>query len=59
MAVNLISPPLVYNPLFYLYPDEADVFRDEVMDTQFILGRELMGAPILNKDELVRKAYFP
>jgi alpha-glucosidase/lysosomal alpha-glucosidase len=37
----------VFNPLFYVYPDEADVFRDEVLDTQFMLNRELMAAPIL------------
>lgn len=52
-------PTLVFNPLFYIYHDDKEVFRDEVMDTQFIIGDSLMATPILRKDELVRKAYFP
>ncbi|CAD8187090.1 unnamed protein product [Paramecium pentaurelia] len=48
----------IINPLFFVFPQDNMSYRDFVMDTQFIIGNELMGAPILD-ESITRKAYFP
>ncbi|CAD8111009.1 unnamed protein product [Paramecium sonneborni] len=48
----------IINPLFFIFPNDYLTYRDFVMDTQLIIGEELMGAPILNEG-VTRIAYFP
>lgn len=39
---------LVYRPLFADFPTDDQVFVDEVLETQFIIGKEIMVTPILH-----------
>ncbi|CAD8093798.1 unnamed protein product [Paramecium sonneborni] len=48
----------IINPLFFIFPKDYLTFRDFVMDTQLMIGNELMGVPILDEG-VTRNAYFP
>ena len=44
--------------MFFLFSDDENTLLDEVMDTQVMIGYELMATPILNEG-YIRHAYFP
>lgn len=46
---------LIHRPVVYEYPDDRNA---EVLDTQYLFGRELMIAPVLNEEGYVR-TYLP
>ena len=48
----------IYNPLLYIFPLDDNNYKDEIADTQFMVGDSLMGAPILNQGETSREVYF-
>jgi hypothetical protein len=37
----------IFNPLFFVFPLDSNNYVDEIADTQFIIGNNLMAAPIL------------
>lgn len=39
----------VYQPVFFHYNKDQEVFSDDVSETQFMLGNELMFAPVVEK----------
>lgn len=49
----------VFRPLFFNFPDDNECLKDEVMNKQFMLGKELMASPVLSQGETSVQAYFP
>lgn len=45
-------------PLLMVF-DDLDSMKQEVIKSQFMLGEELMAAPILEEDSFRREVYFP
>ena len=37
----------IYNPLFLIYPLDNNNYVDDIAETHFLIGNNLMGAPIL------------
>lgn len=48
----------IYNPLFLMYPQDSMNFVDEIAETHFLIGNNLMGAPILEEGSTSRYVYF-
>lgn len=61
MKGTSIVPSLVkvYRPLFFEFPEDSIAYNDDVLDTQILIGKELMSAPIVEKGVVIRKAHFP
>ncbi|CAK60057.1 unnamed protein product (macronuclear) [Paramecium tetraurelia] len=49
----------IFRPVFFEFNDDVNLFKDEVLDTQFLIGDELIATPILIENQTIRKAYFP
>lgn len=49
----------IFRPLFFEFSADAEVYNTTVAETQFLLGRELMFAPIVEKGQTSRLVYFP
>lgn len=49
----------IWRPLFFDYPKDTNSYLPEVADTQFLIGANLMAAPILEKGSTERTVYFP
>eukprot|EP01017_Pseudomicrothorax_dubius_P020443 TRINITY_DN2230_c0_g3_i2.p1 TRINITY_DN2230_c0_g3~~TRINITY_DN2230_c0_g3_i2.p1 ORF type:complete len:930 (-),score=208.45 TRINITY_DN2230_c0_g3_i2:217-3006(-) len=49
----------IVKPLFFNFPNDEETFKDNVLDTQFMIGKELMAAPIVEPGVTERKIYFP
>lgn len=50
---------VIYRPIFLDFPTDDLAYNDETVETQFIIGKELMVAPILNGGANRRSVYFP
>lgn len=37
----------IFKPLFFVYPSDSNAYLDEICDTQFMVGPDLLAAPIL------------
>lgn len=48
----------IYNPLFFIYPLDNNNYVDEIAETQFLVGNNLMAAPILEEGQTSRNVYF-
>jgi alpha-glucosidase (family GH31 glycosyl hydrolase) len=50
----------IFRPLFYNFPDDENCYNDEVLDSQFMIGEDLLVAPnVSNIQQSTRHAYFP
>lgn len=49
----------IWRPLFFEFPLDSNTYIDDIADTQFLIGSNLMAAPILEKATTQRKVYFP
>lgn len=49
----------VFKPLFFEYFDDEECYRREVMETQFLIGKDLIVIPILDINYKVRYGYLP
>jgi alpha-glucosidase (family GH31 glycosyl hydrolase) len=49
----------IWKPLFFVYPQDDNTYIDEVSDTQFMIGNNLLAAPIVEQGQTSRKVYFP
>ena len=48
----------IFKPLFFDFPLDNNNYIDDVVDTQFLIGNELMAAPILEEGKTSRNVYF-
>ena len=49
----------IFKPLFFAFPGDNNAYIDEISDTQFMVGLDLMATPILEPNTTSRKVYFP
>lgn len=49
----------IFKPLFFAFPADNNVYVDDIADTQFMVGLDLMAAPILEPGTTSRRVYFP
>lgn len=49
----------VFKPLFFEYFDDEECYRREVIESQFLIGKDLIVIPILDIDYTVRYGYLP
>ena len=48
----------IFNPLFVAFPLDSNNYVDEIAETQFLIGNNLMAAPILQQGVNSRNVYF-
>ena len=48
----------IFKPLFFDFPLDNNNYIDDVVNTQFLLGNELMATPILEEGQTSRNVYF-
>lgn len=49
----------IFKPMFFAYPSDNNAYVDEICDTQFLVGPELLAAPILEPNTSSRRVYLP
>ncbi len=49
----------IFKPLFFEYPTDNNLYLEELCDTQFLIGPDLMAAPIVEQGKTSRRVYFP
>ncbi len=49
----------IFKPMFFAYPGDNNAYVDEICDTQFLVGLDLLAAPILVQNTTSRKVYLP
>jgi len=49
----------IWKPLFFEFPQDNNNYLDDIADTQFLIGNNLMAAPIVEQGQTSRKVYFP
>lgn len=59
LFVNKKGLGTIWRPLFFEFPHDTNAYLDDVTDTQFMIGHNLMSAPILEPGTTSRKVYFP
>jgi alpha-glucosidase (family GH31 glycosyl hydrolase) len=59
LFVNKKGLGTIWRPLFFEFPQDTNTYVDDIADTQFLIGPNLMSAPILEPGVTQRKAYFP
>jgi alpha-glucosidase (family GH31 glycosyl hydrolase) len=50
---------VIWKPLFFAFPNDARCYEDEIVETQFMLGPDVLITPLLGEGEFDRQAYFP
>ena len=48
----------IWKPLFFEFPLDSNSYIDDIVNTQFLIGPNLMAAPILEQGTTSRKVYF-
>eukprot|EP01016_Furgasonia_blochmanni_P047459 TRINITY_DN6974_c0_g2_i3.p1 TRINITY_DN6974_c0_g2~~TRINITY_DN6974_c0_g2_i3.p1 ORF type:complete len:473 (+),score=130.81 TRINITY_DN6974_c0_g2_i3:36-1421(+) len=49
----------VFQPLFFVYPNDPQAYADEIIDRQVMLGDDMMAVPVVEAKTTIVKAYFP
>lgn len=49
----------IFRPLFFEFGKEEEVYKDEVLNQEFLIGSNLLATPILDPSTTVIEAYFP
>jgi alpha-glucosidase (family GH31 glycosyl hydrolase) len=59
LFVNKRGLGTIWRPLFFEFPQDTNTYVDDVADTQFLVGPNLLAAPIVEQGVTSRKVYFP
>jgi len=49
----------ILRPLYYYYPQDTQVYDTDVADTEFLVGRSLLSAPVYEEGAITRRVYLP
>ena len=49
----------IFRPLFFEFYQDENLMKDNIIDTEILLGNELLIAPILLNNKTNRQVYFP
>lgn len=49
----------IWRPLFFEYPLDANAYIDEIADTEFLIGPNVIVTPIVEQGQTSRKIYLP
>jgi len=49
----------IFKPLFFVYPSDNNAYVDDIVDTQFMVGPDLLAAPIVEQGSTSRRIYLP
>lgn len=49
----------VFKPLFFEFAEDRDTMNENIINSQFLIGRDLLLAPVLYKGKTTVEAYFP
>lgn len=49
----------IFRPLFYEFLNDENLLQDDTLETQFLIGRSLMAAPVVEEGKKQRTVYFP
>lgn len=58
LFVNRKGLGTIFNALFFIFPLDPNNYNDDIADTQFLIGNNLMSAPILEQGKTSRSVYF-
>lgn len=58
MFINRKGLGTIFNPVFFVFPLDNNNYVDEIADTQFLIGNNLMAAPIVQEGVTSRNVYF-
>ena len=59
LFINKKGLGTIWKPLFFEFPLDLNTYIDDIADSQFLLGPNLMVTPILEAGTTQRKVYFP
>jgi alpha-glucosidase (family GH31 glycosyl hydrolase) len=57
--INKRGSGTIFRPLFIDFYNDPTTFNDDIAETQFMIGEELMFAPIVTENVTYRSVYFP
>ena len=49
----------IWRPLFFQFPLDSNTYLDEIADTQFMIGSDILVTPIVEAGQTSRKIYLP
>jgi alpha-glucosidase (family GH31 glycosyl hydrolase) len=49
----------IFRPLFFEFYNDSNLFQQEIMESQLLIGRVLMSAPIVEQGQTSRTVFFP
>lgn len=57
--VNKKGLGTIWRPLFFQFPTDSNTYIDDIADTQFLIGPNVLVTPILEAGTTQRKIYLP
>jgi len=49
----------IFRPVFFEYPDDMNLYDDDICNSQFLIGSDILAAPILYPKTNNRHVYLP
>lgn len=49
----------IFRPVFFEYPDEMNLYDDDVCNSQFLIGSDILATPIIYPKTNTRHVYLP
>jgi alpha-glucosidase (family GH31 glycosyl hydrolase) len=47
VLVDLNGKGTFFRPVYFEFPEDAETLKDDIIETQFLLGKYLLSAPIV------------